>query len=111
MLRLSTSATEGSTYVVTATFADEDGAAVTPTSVVTWKTMTTNGVQIATDTVAAGASVDIVLKGTDLSVGDSAGVSKVIVLKVSTTYTSSRGTDLPLVELVEIPITNALDAP
>jgi hypothetical protein len=88
---------EESTYVVTATFTNEAGTSVVPTSV-KWSLLNTDGTikngrsQVSVATIAT--SVNIVLKATDLTVitGDTGDR----ILLVEATYTSSYGTGLPL---------------
>ena len=88
-------AIEGSTYVVTAAFTDEDGDAVTPNTV-TWTLTTTNGTVINSRedvSITPDTSVDIVLSGDDLAVGSN---GRYRILTVEAVYDSSYGTDLPL---------------
>lgn len=88
---------EESTYVVTATFTNEAGTSVVPISV-KWSLLDTDGTikngrsQVSVATIAT--SVNIVLKGTDLTVitGDTGDR----LLLVEATYTSTYGTALPL---------------
>jgi len=98
--RLSVSAVEGSTYIVTATFTDQDGDPVTPTSV-SWELVDEDGETINTGTPTPGSTVNIVLKGTDLTVGERENA--VLYMTVSAVYNSVElGNDLPLVGQVEI---------
>lgn len=88
-------ATEESTYVVTVAFRDESGASVIPTAV-TWTLTNEIGTVINSrdDVVATPASsINIVLTGDDLSVGEN-GVKRILV--VSATYNSTYGTGLSL---------------
>jgi hypothetical protein len=88
-------AIEGSTYVVTASFTDESGNAVTPNTV-TW-TLTSKGGTVINSredvSETPGTSVDIVLTGDDLAIGSN-GQQR--ILTVNAVYDSSYGTDLPL---------------
>jgi len=85
---LTVSATEGSTYVITASFTDEDGSAVVPDTV-TWTLTDTLGTVInsrqdVSETPAS--SIEIVLTGDDLAVDGYN--SPVRVFTVEGTYTS-----------------------
>src|SRR6056297_2410833 len=89
-------AKELGTYVITASFTDEDGAAVVP-NIVVWTL--TNGDQKVVNSRASvsatpASSITIVLSGDDLSLDD--GEERWI--RVNATYDSSNGTDLPLRE-------------
>lgn len=108
---LTTIATEGSTYVVTCAFYDEDGGAEIPTSDVTWRLLDDKGNEISTGSESAAASVDIVLSGDDLAVDDQYRELHWVNLVVSTTYDSTLGSDLPLVDVVKFQIRNILDTP
>jgi len=94
---LSVSASEGSTYIVTLTFTDENGEAVVPDTV-TWTLTDTLGTVInsredVSETPAG--SIEIALTGDDLAVDGYS--SPVRVFTVEATYTSSTfGADLPL---------------
>lgn len=93
---LTTSAIEQSTYVVVASFTDEDGNAVVPNTV-TWSLTSPTGTIInSRENVSAtpAATVNIVLKGNDLLVAD--GLSR--LLTITAAYDSSLGTGLPLIE-------------
>lgn len=98
---LSTPALERSTYVVTVSFADEDGAAVVPTSG-TWTLTDGSGtvVNSRADVSLAplAASKEIVLSGDDLALNT--GRAEWRILTVTATYISTLGTDLPLNEEV-----------
>ena len=102
-MTISITANQDSTFVVVAEFFDEDGVAVTPSSLVSWELQDNEGNQIATDTVPAASSVSIVLSGTDLAVSDSEellnnsnNARRTII--VSTTYDSSLGSGFALKE-------------
>jgi hypothetical protein len=99
---LTTSAVDLSTYVVTASFTDETGAAVTPDTLV-WSLYDEDGQVInARSDVALipGETVTIVLSGADLRYSD--GMRRYIVLEG--TYDSTNGDDLPLREQVAIDV-------
>ena len=94
---LTAQATEGSTFVVTVPFVDEDGTPVIPASI-KWSLTDDEGdaVNSRTDVaiVTPAATIDIVLKGLDLpSPGDQ---MRSVYLTVEATYNSSLGTGLPL---------------
>jgi hypothetical protein len=91
-------AIEDSTYVVTADFTDEDGAAVIPNAI-TWSLEDPDGnaVNGRTD-VAIGvpaASVDVVLEGDDLDPG--AWDPARLLMTFEADYDSSLGSGLPLI--------------
>jgi uncharacterized protein YccT (UPF0319 family) len=94
---LTTHAVEEATFIVTASFKDEDGNAATPNEV-KWTLTDQDGnvINSREDVVETpGTSVDIVLKGDDLAL--SAGETKGIrILTVNTKYDSALGSDLPL---------------
>lgn len=94
---LTVNATERSTYVITAAFTDEDGAAVVPNAI-TWTLTDTIGTVInSRDGVAVAvpaSSIDIVLSGADLAVGGYN--SPLRIFTIEATYNSALGNDLPL---------------
>lgn len=92
---LTVSAVEESTYVVVAAFTDEEGAAVTPSSVAWTLTDATGNVINSRNSVSAtpGTSINIVLSGDDLAIGTN-GTSRRVT--VQATYNSGLGTGLPL---------------
>jgi len=99
-LTLTTHAIEKSTYVMTASFKDEDGNAVTPTSI-TWTLTDKNGVVINSKqdvaVITPAASINIVLSGDDLEVlpGETNNIIRVFAVKAI--YDSATlGNDLPL---------------
>ena len=92
---LTVKAVEKSTYVVTAAFTDEDGAAVVPASPVVWTLTDADGTQIATGSVPAAAEVIIVLTCDDLAVTEQVKTTQRIII-VETTYDSSLGSGLCL---------------
>lgn len=89
-------AVEESTYVITASFTDEDGNAVEPEAGLTWSLYDKYGNVINERedvTLTPATSVDIVLSGDDLALtSNDSGVRK---LTVKGTYVSDLGT-LPL---------------
>jgi len=95
MTTLSSHAIDGSTYVVTAAFADAAGTAVIPDSI-KWTLSNGEGTVIGdrTDVAIAvpAASVDIVLSGADLDYDD--GPWRVMIIEA--VYDSTEGDDLPL---------------
>lgn len=93
---LSDRATEESTYVVTASFYDENDDPVTPTTV-TWTLTDEDGVVINSRedvSITPGTSVDIVLSGDDLTCGNAAHAAR--ILTVDAMYNSDLGSGLPL---------------
>ena len=96
---LSVHATEKSTYIVTITFTDEDGAAVTPDTIKWTLTDLYNTVINSLEDVAIAvpaASNDVLLKGDDLEILGS-GDDGARVFTVEATYTSlAFGANLPL---------------
>ena len=104
---LTTRAQEESSYTITAAFTDEDGSAVTPSSV-TWTLTDTYGNVINSRSgvsVTPGTSVDITLSGDDLAISESGDFINRI-LTVEAVYDSSYGTDLPLKDSATFQIDN-----
>jgi hypothetical protein len=94
---LAVRAIEQSTYVVTVDFTDENGDPVVPNSIA-WTLSTEEGAiqnGQADVVVAPAASIEIVLSGDDLEIGDAIATN--LVLTVDASYDSTLGTDLPLV--------------
>lgn len=92
--QLATPAIEESTYVVVATFLDENGDAVVPNSV-SWTLTNQTGSVINSRTHVSetpASSVNIVLFGDDLKVLD--GLSRLLTIEAE--YDSSLGSGLPL---------------
>ena len=92
--QLPTPAVDGSTYVVSFAFLDEDGNTAIPTAL-EWRLENRNGQVInARDwaAIAPAAAVDIVLGGDDLYYED--GPGRVVTIRGE--YTSSLGANLPL---------------
>lgn len=99
--KLTVEAVEQSTYVITASFTDETGAAVTPNVGLIWTLTDRNGVVIngrSAVSITPGESVKIVLSGADL---DFSGADALRLLTVEGTYDSSLGLGLPLKEEAE----------
>lgn len=101
-------AVEESTYIVTASFEDEDGNAVVPKTMswsLTDKDSTIINSQEDIAIISLAASVDIVLKGDDLQI--TAGKSKERrFLVLEGTYDSDAGADLPLKDQLEFRVVN-----
>ena len=93
---LTARATEGSTYVVTVPFEDEDGNPVVPKTV-TW-TLTDGDGQVVNSRheviETPAASLDIVLTDGDLPADGY--LVRMLYLLVEATYDSALGSDLPL---------------
>lgn len=105
---LSTAANERSTYVITASFTDEDGDAVTPATM-TWTLTDTSGNVINSrqdvSISSLSTSVDVVLSGADLQIsGTTPTVSRDITFEG--TYDSDLGTGLPLTGSARFTVTN-----
>jgi hypothetical protein len=100
---LSTKAIDKSTYVVTATFTDEDDNAVAPQTL-TWTLTDESGTVINSredvDVSSPGTSEDFVLSGDDLAVAD--GSTR--LLTIEATYNSDAGSDLPIRDQVRFTI-------
>jgi hypothetical protein len=106
--QLEAMAKEKSTYVVTAAFTDEEGAAVSPTAI-TW-TLTNGTGTVINDrsnvTVTPAPSVEIVLTNADLAIGTN-GTKRVVTIKA--TYNSDAGTGLTLNDECEFLIADLLN--
>ena len=93
---LDVEALEGSTYVVTASFTDEDGDPVAPNSV-TW-TLTDSDGDVVNGRLAVvvtpASSVNVVLYGDDLEASPPDG--GYLLFTVEATYDSALGSVLPL---------------
>ena len=93
---LSPVANEKSTYVIEASFKDEFGTAVVPTSII-WTLTDTNGVVINSRTavsVTPAETITIVLSGADLAFTGVINVYRDLTIKA--VYNSTMGTALPL---------------
>ena len=103
---LTTHAVERSTFVVTASFTDENGEPVTPTTL-QWTLTDLEGNVInnrSQVSITPSSTVDIVLSGDDLALqGDS---PEMRVLTIEGTYNSTLGTGLPLKESVKFIVDN-----
>jgi hypothetical protein len=90
-------AVEESTYVITATFRDEDNALIVPTAL-TWTLTDIHGTVIngraEVEVVTPASSVDILLYGADLKVQRQSSVER--LLTIEATYDSDLEDDLPL---------------
>lgn len=102
---LTTNAIEQSTYIITASFTDEDGSDVTPKTL-TW-TLTDEAGNVINSrqdvALTPNTSVEIVLSGDDLVVS-TYGTKRIVT--VEGTYDSDAGTDLPLRDQVRFTIDN-----
>jgi hypothetical protein len=107
-LTLDAHAIDQSTYVVVASFTDEDGAAVAPNTI-TWTLMDEAGNVInsrsAVVVAAPASSINIVLSGDDLDPAE----SKHRVIRIDATYDSTLGNDLPLIETANFIIDDLLE--
>jgi hypothetical protein len=96
---LSTNAIEESTYIITATYTDQDGAAVTPNAGLNW-TLTDDSGNIINERENVAIAVpstsnSIVLSGDDLAVPTT--VNRVRIFTVEGTYNSATyGNNLPI---------------
>ncbi len=104
-------ATEGSTYVATCTFENEAGEAVVPASAVTWRLLDRKGNELATGSETAGLSVDIVLTDSDMEISNINKELHWLTLVVETTYNSTKGTGLSLVDVAKFQCRNIYDTP
>ena len=103
---LSTTATDKSTLVVTASFTDENGDAVIPTAAAWSLYNRERAIVNSRDEVTISglaASVDIVLSGDDL---DASANGRTRYLLVEATYNSDAGTGLPVRQEAEFEITD-----
>ena len=93
---LTTRAIEESTYIITATFTDEDDNPVTPNDGMTWTLTDEDGNVInnrSNVAVTESSSIDIVLSGDDLAY-QSEGDSGRRILTLQGTYNSNAGLNL-----------------
>ena len=98
-------AVEGSTYVITASFFDENDTAVVPASILWSLTDARGDVVNSREDVAVAvpaAVIDIVLSGDDLAV--TTGQSPFRRLRVNATYNGPAGPATPLVDEVRFTI-------
>ena len=98
---IDTPAVEESTYVVTASFTDENDTPVVPNTI-TWSLTDLDGDPINyrsdVEVLSPAASITLVLKGDDLQIAAGEGGSAQRILTLEATYDSSLGNDLPLKE-------------
>ena len=98
-LTLSTHAMEKSSYIITATFTDEDGDAVIPATI-KWTLSTAKGVIVnGRENVAVAvpaAEVEVLLSGEDLKILSGEVNQAVRLFTVNATYDSALGIGLPL---------------
>lgn len=103
---LTTHAVEESTFIITASFTDEDGNAVTP-STLKW-TLTDDAGNVINSredvSIAPASSVDIVLSGDDLALSGYGPAFR--ILTIEGTYSSDAGSDLPLKDSVKFVVDN-----
>jgi hypothetical protein len=98
MAALTSDAVEGSTYIVTVSFADETGATMIPVSA-TWSLRDNNQAIVnsrSNVSMTPATSVSIVLSGADLDY--EANSSTLRILTVQAVYDGSYGSNLPLVD-------------
>lgn len=99
---LSTVAKEGSTYIITCAFTDEDGDPMTPVSM-TWTLTDSAGTVINSRQDVAitplSTSVNVVLYGDDLALSGSAQAVRVFTLEG--TYNSTLGLGLPFKDAIK----------
>lgn len=99
---LATGAIEKGTFIVTAAFTDDDGAAVTPNNL-TWhltdKEETIINSRSSVVIAVPATSVDIVLSGDDLALDVGAGIER--ILTITGDYDSGAGSGLPLNDQAE----------
>jgi hypothetical protein len=105
---LSTKAVEQSTYIVTASFTDEDGGVVVPDSL-QWSLVDEFGDAVNgrkdVSVTSPQSSEDIVLSGDDLVI-DAGRDEQTRWLVIEGTYTSTAGSGLPIKDQVEFIVTN-----
>jgi len=105
-VELTTNGIEEGTYVVTATFTDEDGNSVVPNNINWWLYDSSNNIVNGRSNIAIAipaASIDIVLQGDDLAI---IGRDNRRVMRIEYDYDSSYGTGLPGKAEVEFDITD-----
>lgn len=102
---LETKAVEKGTYVISASFTDEDGAAVTPNVGLKWTLTDGRGTVINERQdvpLTPATSVDILLQGDDLTLAEGEGNERAVTIEG--TYNSSLGSNLPLSDEVRFRI-------
>ncbi len=102
---------ERSSYVVTASFYDEDTAAVIPNSIAWTLTDDTGGVINSRSAVSAVASttINIVLSGADLPIPSGSYEDRYLYLTIYALYNSSLGSSMPLRSEVKFQVKNLLN--
>jgi hypothetical protein len=103
---LSGTAIEESTFIITASFTDEDDNNVTPNAI-NWTLTDADGVVINSQldgSVTPGTSVDIVLSGDDLALAYGRTTERVLLIEGN--YDSAAGTALPLRDECRFDVTN-----
>lgn len=112
MISLTVHAVEKSTYIVTATFKDEDGTLVVP-NIITWTLTDESGAIInSRENVSVAiplSTINIVLQGLDLAMqaGETTGtIGRVVTINAD--YNSTLGSNLPLKGEVKFYIDNLL---
>jgi len=107
---IATKAPELGTYVVSLSFTDEDGAAVTPDSI-TWDLTDTDGNVVnsrsSVSVATPASSINIVLSAADLAIPRPSMLGR--VLTVEAVYDSTYGSNLPFKDEVTfeiLPLTN-----
>lgn len=110
----SQAAVERSTYVVTVSFTDEDGNAVTPNAGLKWSLVQEDkrtAVNSRSDVaLTPGTSVDIVLEGADLVV-DAEKDYTWRYLVVEGTYDGAIGSNKPIKDHLKFPVQNIAKVP
>lgn len=105
---LDTRATEKGSFIITASFTDEDGEAITPKTLV-WTLMDAeaDAVVNSREQVSAtpAASVDILLQGDDLAIlhGQAKELRELVI---EITYDGSLGNDIPQKDSVKFYVVN-----
>ena len=110
--KLDSKAIERGTFAVTMSFTDDEGIAVSPTTL-TWTLTDLNGTIIndRKDVVVAAPSSEetITLQGDDLVISDRSAPERILLVKG--TYTSGLGVDLPLRDSVIFVIEDFFEPP
>jgi len=108
---INTPAVERSTYVLTADFTDETGAAVVPNAGLNWTLMTKAGRVINSRLsvpITPASSITIVLSGDDLALVD--GETKGRRVLIEGTYDSDLGAGLAIRDQLTFSIVNLTEA-
>ena len=110
---ISTQAVERSTYVVTASFTDENGDAVVPNNL-TWSLVDQDKATIVNSrediVLIPASSVTVVLSGADLAILHGKSVETRYFV-VEGDYDSSLGSDLPINDEMEFQVVNIAKVP